>query len=118
MTDSSDICEIKSVHGEKIARVQRASEGDDLLRLAELFKAMGDGTRIQILHALSKEELCVCDLVELLEVSQSTVSHQLRVLRNLRLVKFRKAGKMACYSLDDEHISMLLTQGMNHIRHK
>lgn len=118
MTESKDICEIKSVHKEKVARVKRALEGDDLLRLAEIFKAMGDGTRIKILHALSKEELCVCDLVELLEVSQSAVSHQLRVLRNLRLVKFRKVGKMACYSLDDEHISMLLVQGMNHIRHK
>jgi ArsR family transcriptional regulator, lead/cadmium/zinc/bismuth-responsive transcriptional repressor len=118
MTVGKDTCEIQSVHGEKVARVKSALEDEDLLRLAEIFKAMGDGTRLKILHALSQEELCVCDLVEVLEVSQSAVSHQLRVLRNLRLVKFRKVGKMAYYSLDDQHVSALLVQGLNHLRHK
>lgn len=118
MDPNKDVCEVQSVHQEKVARLRRSVEGEDIVRLAEIFKAMGDGTRIRILHALSREELCVCDLVDFLQASQSAVSHQLRVLRNLRLVKFRKEGKMAYYSLDDEHIAMLLDQGLNHIRHK
>lgn len=118
MTAGRDACEIQSVHEEKVARVKSTMVEEDLLRLAEVFKAMGDGTRLKILHALSKEELCVCDLVALLEVSQSAVSHQLRLLRNLRLVKFRKAGKMAYYSLDDQHVFVLLAQGLQHLRHK
>jgi ArsR family transcriptional regulator, lead/cadmium/zinc/bismuth-responsive transcriptional repressor len=118
MTLERDFCEVQSVHEEEVARAKSALKEDDLLRLAEIFKAMGDGTRLKILHALSKEELCVCDLVEVLGITQSAVSHQLRILRNLRLVKFRKAGKMACYSLDDGHVAALLAQGLNHLRHK
>jgi ArsR family transcriptional regulator len=115
----SDSCEIQCFNSEKVARVKENSlNSEEVLGLTEIFKTMGDGTRIKILHALSQEELCVCDLVEVLEMSQSAVSHQLRVLRNLRLVKHRKEGKMVYYSLDDEHIINLFAQGLAHIRHR
>ncbi len=118
MGKSKFVCEVQSVHEEKVARLKNTMEDEEILRLAEIFKAMGDGTRIRILHALALEELCVCDLANLLGVTQSALSHQLRVLRNLRLVKPRKAGKMVFYSLDDDHIINLVTQGLAHIRHK
>ena len=114
-----DACEIQCFHGEKVSKVKENSlNSEEVMGLAEIFKAMGDGTRIKILHALSQEELCVCDLTEALEMSQSAISHQLRVLRNLRLVKHRKEGKMVYYSLDDEHIINLFSQGLAHIRHR
>ncbi|MCF8001871.1 MAG: metalloregulator ArsR/SmtB family transcription factor [Halanaerobiales bacterium] len=83
--------------------------------LAETFKVLGDPTRIRILHALKEKELCVCDLSELLDMSPSAVSHQLRVLRNNKLVKFRKEGRSVYYSLDDEHVICLFRQGLSHI---
>lgn len=118
MRRDRDVCEVKAVHEEKVARVKNTMEEEEIMRLAELFKAMGDSTRLKILHALALEELCVCDLAHLLGISQSALSHQLRLLRNLRLVKHRKAGKMVFYSLDDHHIMNLFTQGLAHIRHK
>lgn len=119
MIDSIDFCEEKCVNKENVKAVKANSLlPDEVLRLSELFKAIGDGTRIRLLHALAQKELCVCDLEEVLEMTQSAISHQLRVLRNLRLVKFRKEGKNVFYSLDDEHIINLFTQGLAHIRHK
>ncbi len=84
-------------------------------RLSELFKTLGDPTRIRIMDALAKSELCVCDLAEMLELSQSATSHQLRVLRSNKLVKFRRYGKMVYYSLDDDHVTELYRQGLEHI---
>jgi len=83
--------------------------------LAETFRVLGDSTRVKIAFALSHEELCVCDLSNLLGVSQSAVSHSLRTLRQMRLVRFRKEGKVAYYKLDDEHIDNLLKEGFRHI---
>jgi len=83
--------------------------------LAELFKTLGDPTRIRIMDALAKSELCVCDLAELLGLSQSATSHQLRVLRNDDLVKYRREGKMVYYSMHDAHVSELYRQGLEHI---
>ena len=83
--------------------------------LAETFKLLGDPTRVKIVFALSREELCVCDLANLLGVSQSAVSHSLRALRQMRLVRFRKEGKIAYYALDDEHIAHLLDEGFRHV---
>ncbi|WP_371381793.1 ArsR/SmtB family transcription factor [Sporomusa aerivorans] len=85
--------------------------------LAEMFKILGDPTRIKILHALSRQEMCVCDIAETLGMNQSAVSHQLRTLRAARLVKFRKDGKEAWYSLDDDHVISLMCQGLEHISH-
>lgn len=85
--------------------------------LAQTFKALADPTRLKIIYVLSKSPLCVCDIANLLDMTQSAISHHLRLLRNLRLVKFRKEGKMAIYSLDDDHVLQLFKQGMDHVRH-
>ena len=87
------------------------------LELADIFKILGDKTRIKLLSLLAaEEELCVCDIAESLQMGQSAISHQLRVLRAARLVKFRKTGKEAFYSLDDDHVVKLMRQGLEHVR--
>lgn len=91
---------------------------DMLFNLTEFFKVFGDSTRIKIIYALlATDELCVCDIAELVKMSQSAVSHQLRVLKNNRLVKYRREGKSMYYSLDDEHIKQILDQGLEHLSH-
>lgn len=85
--------------------------------LAEVFKALGDATRVKIIYALAQQELCVHDLTQVLEMGQSAISHQLRYLRNLRIVKRRKEGKTVFYSLDDEHVEQIFTQMLQHIKH-
>ena len=86
-------------------------------RVAETFKVLGDPTRVKILQMLSRREVCVCDISAVIGMAQSAVSHQLRALRNARLVKYRRDGKMVWYSLDDEHIEGLLRQGIEHVEH-
>jgi ArsR family transcriptional regulator, lead/cadmium/zinc/bismuth-responsive transcriptional repressor len=83
--------------------------------LAETFRALGDPTRVRILDALSRAELCVCDIATLLSLGESAVSHQLRLLRSLRLVRSRRAGRMVFYALDDAHILRLFAQGLEHV---
>jgi DNA-binding transcriptional ArsR family regulator len=83
--------------------------------LAEIFRALGDPTRVRILDALSRAELCVCDIATLLSLTESAVSHQLRLLRSLRLVRSRRAGRRVFYALDDEHITRLFAQGLEHV---
>jgi len=87
------------------------------IELADLFKALGDPTRIKIIYALLQKELCVHDLTEILDMGQSAVSHQLRYLRNLRIVKRRKEGKTVFYSLDDQHIETIFIQTLQHMNH-
>ena len=87
-----------------------------LYDLAELFKVFGDTTRIKIIYALFEKEMCVCDISDFLNMTQSATSHQLRVLKRARLVKFRKDGKTVYYSLDDEHISKIFNCGLDHIK--
>jgi DNA-binding transcriptional ArsR family regulator len=112
----ADACEIQYVDERKVKRVRRAMKSPEAVSaLAETFKLLGDPTRIRIAFALSKEELCVCDLANLLSVSQSAVSHSLRALRQMKLVAFRKEGKIAYYRLDDDHIAQLLEEGFGHI---
>lgn len=111
----SDACEIEFVDERKVKRVARAMKSDEAVSaLAEIFKVLGDPTRVRLAFALSHEELCVCDLANLLGVSQSAVSHSLRVLRQMKLVRFRKEGKIAYYALDDDHIARLLEQGFRY----
>ena len=111
-----DVCEIQFVDEKKVKNVRKAMKtAAAVSALADTFKILGDPTRIKIVFALSKEELCVCDIANLLGVSQSAVSHSLRVLRQMKLVKFRKEGKIAYYSLDDEHINNLLDIGFHHV---
>lgn len=110
------ICSEKLTHDEVIASVGDSMPDDVLLcDLAEFFRVFGDSTRIKILYALSKSEMCVCDIAELLGTSQSAVSHQLQVLRSRRLVKYRRNGKTVFYSLDDDHIFSIINQGIEHI---
>ena len=116
LKESCPSCDIVCIHSERIKSVshkliQTEQAGD----LADLFKTLADPTRVKIIDALSKAEFCVCDLAEILGLSQSATSHQLRVLRNGKLVKYRREGKMIYYSLDDEHVLGLYSQGLEHI---
>jgi DNA-binding transcriptional ArsR family regulator len=112
----SDSCEIEFIDRVKVEKVRKAlKSAEAVATLAETFKILGDPTRIKIAFALSKEELCVCDIANLLNVSQSAVSHSLRTLRQMKLVRFRKEGKIAYYTLDDEHIAHLLDEGFRHV---
>ena len=87
-----------------------------LQNLADLFKVFGDPTRIRILYALSAQKLCVCDIAEILQMTQSAISHQLRVLKQMHLVKFRREGKTVFYSLADDHVYTILNQGIEHVK--
>lgn len=110
------ICEFMHVHEEIVDQVEAVMPGEEqLLDLAEFFKVFGDSTRIKILYVLSQSEMCVCDIATLLQMGQSAISHQLRVLKQMRLVTFRREGKTVFYSLADGHIQTILAQGMEHI---
>ena len=117
-SDMCDMCEIHATHPEHI-KLAKLHELDDTtsLRLAEIFKVLGDPTRIKLLALLSASEMCVGDIADALGMKQSAISHQLRVLRGARLVKFRKDGKEAWYSLDDDHVVKLMNQGLEHVLH-
>lgn len=109
-------CESLHIHEEIIAKVQsNLPEEERLYELADFFKVFADSTRIKILYALSQSELCVCDLAQLLNAGQSAISHQLRMLKQMKLVKYRREGKQIFYSLSDDHIQMILNQGFDHI---
>ncbi len=86
--------------------------------LSETFKALSDPTRLNIIYALSQSPLCVYDIARALDMSQSAISHQLRILRNLRLIKYKKEGRMMIYSLDDDHVLQLFNQGLDHVKHQ
>lgn len=110
-------CQTEEVHQELVEKVRQLLPEDEVLYdLAELFKIFGDSTRVRILYALLESELCVCDLAQVLGLSQSAVSHQLRVLKGSKLVKFRREGKTVFYSLSDGHVLGILNQGMEHVQ--
>ena len=109
-------CEFMHVHEQIVDRVEKVMPDEQqLLDLSEFFKIFGDSTRIKILYVLSQSEMCVCDIATLLQMGQSAISHQLRVLKQMRLVSFRREGKTVFYSLADSHIQTILDQGMEHI---
>ena len=111
-----ETCEITYIDKKKVSSVKKRMKPEiTMQRLAETFKVLGDTTRTKIIFALSREELCVCDIANLLGTTKSAVSHQLRILRNMKLVKYRKDGKLAFYSLDDEHIKNLFDEGIRHV---
>ncbi|MDR0925136.1 MAG: metalloregulator ArsR/SmtB family transcription factor [Hungatella sp.] len=111
-----DQCDFICVHENVVNQVLKAMPQDqELLDLADFFKVFGDATRIKILYVLSQSEMCVCDIANLLKMGQSAISHQLRILKQMRLVKFRREGKTVFYSLADGHIESILAQGMEHI---
>lgn len=119
MTNNEEIiesCNFNIIHEDVVSKVKDLLPKDEVLYdLAELFKTFGDSTRVKILCALFEADMCVCDLAAVLGVSQSAVSHQLRTLKAARLVKFKRAGKVVYYSLDDEHIKGIFNQGFEHI---
>lgn len=108
--------EFLAVHEAVVERVlKKLPAEEDLYDLAELFKVFGDSTRIRILHALLETELCVGDIAQILNLSQSAVSHQLKILKDAKLVRFRRDGKIIFYALDDEHVRTILSMGMEHV---
>lgn len=112
----NDVCEIEFVDAEKVKILrQKMKPAEAVTLLADTFRLLGDPTRVRIVFALAKEELCVCDIANLLGVSQSAVSHSLRTLRQMKLVRFRRVGKIAYYTLDDDHIANLLDEGFRHV---
>lgn len=113
----AEVCECNAIHQEVVNQVKKLMpEEETLYDLAELFKVFGDTTRVRILCALFESEMCVCDISVLLGMTQSSISHQLRVLKSAKLVKNRKEGKVVYYSLDDEHIKHIFAQGLEHIK--
>ena len=118
MIDKNGIerCDFAHAHEDIVRNVMdRMPDEETLYDLAELFKVFGDSTRIKILYALRQSEMCVCDIAELLHMTQSAISHQLRVLKQAQLVKFRREGKSVLYSLADSHVHAIIDQGMDHV---
>ena len=112
----AECCEYLHVNDDVVKRVnEMMPPEEDLYDLAELYKVFGDSTRIKILYALFEAEMCVCDISSLLNMTVSAISHQLRVLKQSRLVKFRRDGKTVFYSLADDHVRTIIGQGMEHI---
>ena len=110
------ICDFMHIHKDIVDKVQKNMiEEEKLYDLAELYKAFGD--TIKILYVLSEAEMCVCDIAQLLNMTVSAVSHQLKVLKNAKLVKSKKSGKSVFYSLDDVHVFKMISNGIEHISH-
>ena len=115
-SSSVESCSTVMIHEDAVNEVKEKMPVDEtFFELAEFFKVFGDSTRIKILWALFTSEMCVCDIAALLNMTQSAISHQLRVLKQAKLVKNRKDGKVVYYSLDDDHIKSILDQGIEHI---
>jgi ArsR family transcriptional regulator len=112
-------CGCQTVHEEVVRKVEKVLPTEEtLLDLADWFKVLGDATRVKILCALQEAPLCGCDLAVLLKMTKSAISHQLRILRQTRLVKYRREGKVVYYCLDDKHVSNVFAQGLEHVSEK
>ena len=111
-----ETCEDTCVHMDRLDKVRAGlPDEDELYDLAELFKVFGDSTRIRILYVLFQSELCVCDLAEALQMTQSAISHQLKILKQAKLVTGRREGKSVFYALADDHVRLIIDQGREHI---
>ena len=116
MDDTAPACGYMHAHENLVEAVkERMGDEDTLCDLAELYRVFGDTTRIKILYALFESEMCVCDIAGIIGMTQSAVSHQLRILKANRLVKYRRDGKTVFYSLSDDHVKSILSQGLEHI---
>ncbi|MDR3130602.1 MAG: metalloregulator ArsR/SmtB family transcription factor [Treponema sp.] len=114
--NETDRCDCNVIHEDVIVRVRDLMPEDKvLLNLADMFKVFSDSTRVRILCALQHSEMCVCDIAALLGMTKSAISHQLRSLRQTRLVKYRRDGKVVYYSLDDDHVGSIFAQGLLHV---
>ncbi|WAM31456.1 ArsR/SmtB family transcription factor [Caldicellulosiruptor naganoensis] len=119
MSKKIDTCSCTIIHQDILEKVKKELPDDEkLFDLSEFFKVFSDSTRVKILNALLISEMCVCDLAALLQVTQSAISHQLRLLKAFRLVKSRKEGKVVYYSLNDEHVKSILELGLLHLSEK
>jgi ArsR family transcriptional regulator len=119
MFNEIEKCETTVIHEDVVKRVRTLIPEEEVLSdLADLFKVFGDSTRIKILWALNASSMCVCDIACLLGMTQSSISHQLKILRQAKLVKPRKEGKVVYYTLDDEHVKQIFDQGLTHIEEK
>ena len=117
MSNIKDLCDCRVIHEDKVTRAREASLSAEITEnLCHTFKALGDSTRLKILWSLEKQEMCVCDLAAMLDVTESAVSHQLRLLRNLRLVTNRREGNILYYSLLDDHVSQLIQVALEHVQ--
>ena len=117
MNEPEDVCQAKIINKNKVDQAKKQMIDENTCQeLSETFKTISDKTRLEILYALSKQELCVCDLSAVVNMSISLVSHQLRLLRNKKLVKFRKEGKSVYYSLDDDHVVQLIKMAYDHLK--
>lgn len=115
---TGDMCRVRCIHADDVARSRSLlQDGQTYAQLAELFGALADPTRVKIVHTLLQQELCTCDIAAVVGISESGVSQHLRILRSLRLVKYRRAGKLVYYSLDDAHIAVLIQVGLVHQGH-
>jgi DNA-binding transcriptional ArsR family regulator len=116
---SADTCAETYVHGDRVqAAIGRLVDDEAAARLAETFKALSDPTRVRLVSLLADAELCVCDMSAALDMSQSAISHQLRTLRDLRLVRWRREGRQIFYTLDDDHVADLFRRGLEHVGHE
>jgi len=115
--DKIEQCDQFCIHEDVVKLVlQKMPDDIELYDLAELFKVFGDSTRVKILCVLFEAEMCVCDIAQVLNMSQSAISHQLRILKTSRLVKYRRDGKTVYYSLADDHVKTIFNQGFDHIK--
>lgn len=119
MSRNEFICDCNIIHEDLVKKTKNEMEDEEILnKLAEFFKILGDTTRVKILYALDKNELCVCDIANILGMSKSSISHQLGTLRRSGVVKCRKKGKEVFYMLDDEHVKEVFEVGIEHIEHR
>lgn len=117
--DQNSIMPLRIVHAERVKTAQReASSEEELQRLSLIYKVLGDPSRLKIVMALRRQEMCVCDLAAFTGISESAVSHQLRRFKDLSLVKTRRDGQVVYYALDDKHVVLLLDIGLRHVREK
>ena len=112
-----DVCQEKILHMTQVKRaVENVPDSNTLQSMADIFKTLGDPSRLKIVTALSTCELCVCDLAAVCGPSESAVSHQLRILRNLKIVRYRREGKIVFYRLDDDHVKSLISQSLEYVK--
>lgn len=115
-TSGSDVCEVSCIHPAAVEQVKKqALNRQAATELSQIFQVMADPSRLCIISVLAQQELCVCDVAAALDMTRSAISHQLRVMRMAGLVKFRKEGRIAYYSLDDDHVLKMFTLGLSHL---
>ncbi|MGD9569195.1 MAG: ArsR/SmtB family transcription factor [Sedimentibacter sp.] len=119
MANEEIFCDCDVIHAEVVNTVkQKMPKEDDLYELSDFFKILGDSTRVKIIWALDENEMCVCDIAVLLNMTKSAISHQLKTLKQANLVKFRREGKVVYYSLKDDHVKDIFEKGIEHIKEK